>query len=60
MSKIGRPGIDGQKVLVKIQKELLTEIDQVWPKIGYASRNDFIRRVLWNAVKNAKKEVVGA
>lgn len=32
MAKVGRPGIEGPEVLVKIQKDLLAELDEVWPK----------------------------
>jgi len=41
MSKIGRPGIDGQEVLVKIPTDLLTELDEVWPKLGSACADKF-------------------
>ncbi len=63
MSKVGRPGIDGQEVLVKVPQELLDEVDGLWPKVGSGSRNDFIRRALWeevNRVKARLAEVVTA
>jgi len=57
MSKIGRPGIDGQEVLVKIPSDLLKELDEVWPKVGSASRNDYIRRALWEEVHRTKAKL---
>jgi metal-responsive CopG/Arc/MetJ family transcriptional regulator len=60
MSKIGRPGIDGQEVLVKVPQELLDEVDGLWPKAQCVSRNDFIRRALWGAVHRAKAKLAGA
>lgn len=55
MAKVGRPGIDGPEVLVKLQRDLLAELDEVWPKTECTSRNDFIRRALWRAVREFKK-----
>ncbi|MEM3675082.1 MAG: hypothetical protein QXG08_06385 [Candidatus Methanomethyliaceae archaeon] len=54
MSRYGKPGIDGQKVLIKIPRNLLTEIDSLWPKSQCVSRNDFIRRALWEKVQRVK------
>ena len=54
MSKIGRPGIDGQEVIVKLPKDLLAEIDELWPKAQCVSRGDFIRRALWEKVQRVK------
>ncbi|MCX8181647.1 MAG: ribbon-helix-helix domain-containing protein [Candidatus Methanomethyliaceae archaeon] len=54
VGKIGKPGIDGQKVLIKIPRNLLAEIDTLWPKPQYVSRNDFIRRALWEKVQRVK------
>ncbi len=54
MARAGRPCIDGQEVLVKIQKGLLAEVDEVWPRTECTSRNEFIRRALWRAVKERK------
>lgn len=51
MTKVGRPGIDGTEVLVKIPKELLEKVDEVWPKTEHVSRNAFIRHALWRAVQ---------
>ncbi|MEM3389422.1 MAG: ribbon-helix-helix domain-containing protein [Candidatus Bathyarchaeia archaeon] len=56
MGKIGRPEIEGQRVLVKIPKNLLEDIDEIWPKVGSGSRNDFIRRILWDAIQKIKFE----
>ena len=54
MAKIGRPGIDGQEVMVKIPKDLLAEIDELWPKSQCVSRGDFIRRALWEKGQRVK------
>ena len=55
MAKVGRPGIDGTEVLVKIQRELLAQVDEVWPKTECTSRNEFIRKALWEEVNRAKR-----
>lgn len=55
MAKVGRPGIDGTEVLVKIQRELLAQVDEVWPKTECTSRNEFIRKSLWEEVNRAKR-----
>ncbi len=60
MSKVGRPSIKGQEVLVKVPQELLDEVDGLWPKAQCVSRNDFIRRALWRAVKELKGMEVNA
>ena len=60
MSKIGRPGIDGQEVLVKVPQGLLDEVDELWPKARCVSRNDFIRRALWEEVQRTKNDLAGA
>jgi|GEM_PF-1679510 len=54
MSKVGRPGFSGQRVIVKVPKELLAEVDELWPKAQCTSRNDFIRRALWEKVQRVK------
>ncbi|MEM3449342.1 MAG: ribbon-helix-helix domain-containing protein [Nitrososphaerota archaeon] len=54
MKKIGRPGIEGQKLLIKIPKDLLDRVDEAWPKSQCVSRNDFIRRALWEKVQRVK------
>jgi len=59
MSKVGRPGIDGQEVLVKVPQDLLDEVDGLWPKVGSGSRNDFIRRALWEEVSRVKARLAG-
>ncbi len=59
MSKVGRPGIDGQEVLVKVPQELLDEVDELWPRVGSGSRNDFIRRALWEEVHRTKAKLAG-
>jgi metal-responsive CopG/Arc/MetJ family transcriptional regulator len=56
-SRIGKPGIRGQGVLVKIPSELLAELDEVWPKVGSGSRNDYIRRALWEEVHRTKAKL---
>ena len=57
MNKVGRPAIEGQKVLVKLPKGLLDEVDGLWPKAQCVSRNDFIRRALWEEVSRIKRRV---
>ncbi|MCX7914372.1 MAG: ribbon-helix-helix domain-containing protein [Thermodesulfovibrionales bacterium] len=52
--KVGRPGIEGQKLLVKIPKDLLAQVDEAWPKCHCISRTDFIRRALWEKVQRVK------
>jgi len=59
MSKVGRPGLDGQEVLVKVPQDLLDEVDGLWPKVGSGSRNDFIRRALWEEVSRVKARLAG-
>jgi len=59
MSKVGRPGIDGQEVLGKVPQELLDEVDELWPRVGSGSRNDFIRRALWEEVHRTKAKLAG-
>ncbi|MEM4204298.1 MAG: ribbon-helix-helix domain-containing protein [Candidatus Methanomethylicaceae archaeon] len=54
MPRTGKLGIDGQEVLVKIPRDLLTEIDSLWPKSQCVSRTDFIRRALWEKVQRVK------
>jgi metal-responsive CopG/Arc/MetJ family transcriptional regulator len=54
MSKVGRPGFSGQRVIVKVPKELLAEVDELWPRAQCTSRNDFIRRALWEKVQRVK------
>ena len=54
MAKIGRPGIDGQEVMVKIPKDLLAEVDELWPRAQCTSRNEFIRLALWEKVQRVK------
>jgi len=54
MSKAGRPGFSGQRVIVKVPKELLAEVDELWPRAQCTSRNEFIRRALWEKVQRVK------
>ncbi|MEM4213930.1 MAG: ribbon-helix-helix protein, CopG family [Candidatus Methanomethylicaceae archaeon] len=54
MGKSGRPGIEGQKLLIKIPKDLLDQVDEAWPKSQCVSRTDFIRRALWEKVQRVK------
>jgi len=54
MAKVGKPGFEGQEVLVKIPKDLLAEVDELWPKAQCTSRNEFIRRALWEKVQRVK------
>lgn len=54
MAKIGRPGIEGRHVLLKIPSGLLADLDEVWPRVGSGSRNDFIRRALADEVLRIK------
>lgn len=58
MTKVGRPGIDGQHVVVKLPNDLLGEVDSLWPKARCVSRNDFIRKALWEEVNRAKRGLV--
>ncbi|MEN3026073.1 MAG: ribbon-helix-helix domain-containing protein [Candidatus Methanosuratincola petrocarbonis] len=51
MEKVGRPGFEGKKILVKIPDALLEKVDEVWPKTEHVSRNAFIRHALWRAVQ---------
>ena len=60
MAKVGKPGFEGQEVLVKIPKDLLKDLDEVWPKVGSASRNDYIRRALWEEVHRTKVKLTEA
>ncbi len=55
MAKVGKPGFEGQEVLVKIPKDLLAEVDELWPRAQCTSRNEFIRRALWRAVRDARR-----
>ncbi len=57
MGKLGRPGIDGQHVVVKLPNDLLGEVDTLWPKTQCVSRNDFIRRALWEEVNRTKAKM---
>lgn len=57
MAKVGRPGIEGQRVLVKIPSGLLADLDEVWPRVGSGSRNDFIRRALAEEVLRIKTKL---
>ncbi|MBC7113209.1 MAG: ribbon-helix-helix protein, CopG family [Candidatus Methanomethyliales bacterium] len=54
MVKVGKPGFDGREVLVKIPNNLLAEIDELWPRAQCTSRNEFIRRALWEKVQRVK------
>ncbi|MEM3580934.1 MAG: ribbon-helix-helix domain-containing protein [Candidatus Bathyarchaeia archaeon] len=54
MGKSGRPGIEGQKLLIKIPKDLLDQVDEAWPKSQCISRTDFIRKALWEKVQRVK------
>jgi len=54
MVKMGRPAIEGKKIVLKVSHDLLEEVDEVWPKLGFISRNDFIRRVVWEEVQRSK------
>jgi hypothetical protein len=54
VGKVGRPGIEGQKLLIKIPRALLAEVDELWPRAQCTSRNDFIRRALWEKVQRVK------
>jgi hypothetical protein len=39
------------KFIVRLETELMKLIDEVWPKYGFRSRNDFLRFVLKQSVK---------
>jgi len=54
MTKVGKPGFDGREVLIKIPSQLLEEVDELWPRSQCTSRNEFIRRALWRAVRDAR------
>lgn len=40
--------------MVKIPKDLLAELDELWPRAQCTSRNEFIRRALWAEVHKVK------
>ncbi|MEM2145995.1 MAG: hypothetical protein QW279_11585 [Candidatus Jordarchaeaceae archaeon] len=56
MAKTGRPGIGGRHVLLRIPSGLPAELDEVWPRVGSGSRNDFIRRAAAEEVLALVKE----
>ena len=57
MAKVGKPGFEGQEVLVKVPKDLLAEVDELWPRAQCTSRNEFIRRALWEEVRRTKAKM---
>lgn len=54
MPKAGRPRIEGRRVVVKLPKNLLEELDVVWPHAGSLSRNDFIRKAIWGEIQRTR------
>lgn len=56
-NKVGRPGFEGQRVVVKVPKELLEKIDEKWPRAEFASRNEFIRHALAKAVRELEEVI---
>ena len=46
-------GTDGEmeKINVRVPKSLLTEVDEVWEERGYASKSEFVRDALRDAVE---------
>ena len=53
MSTDSDAGSDGEmeKINVRVPQALLAEIDDVWEKRGYASKSEFIRDALRDAVE---------
>jgi PHD/YefM family antitoxin component YafN of YafNO toxin-antitoxin module len=46
-------GTDGEmeKINVRVPKSLLAEVDEVWEERGYASKSEFVRDALRDAVE---------
>jgi PHD/YefM family antitoxin component YafN of YafNO toxin-antitoxin module len=53
MSTDSGAGTDGEmeKINVRVPKALLAEIDEVWEKRGYATKSEFVRDALRDAVE---------
>jgi metal-responsive CopG/Arc/MetJ family transcriptional regulator len=53
MSTDSDAGTDGEmeKINVRVPQALLSEIDEVWEKRGYANKSEFIRDALRDAVE---------
>jgi len=45
------PNGEMEKINVRVPKTLLADIDEVWEKRGYASKSEFIRDALRDAVE---------
>ncbi len=63
------PGSPKKVVSIKLEVDIIREIDEVWRKLGYSSRSEFIREAILyyaqiapilRSVKNRSKDRIGS
>jgi metal-responsive CopG/Arc/MetJ family transcriptional regulator len=51
---MAKSGVDTEKVNLRVNTDLLAEVDEAWRERGYNSRSEFIRQALRDAVTESE------